>query len=83
MVGLSLKTQEPRLHFCPKADLPLQTEEARFQFYKGEIGAVASCCFRIPLSSEQTLKHLKTSQGPQHGGEEIGIFAMSALDCEL
>ena len=26
-------TQAPRLQFCPKAGLPLQTQESRLQFY--------------------------------------------------
>ena len=40
--GPSLQTQAPRLKYCPKAGLPLQTQEARVQFYEGWKGAVAS-----------------------------------------
>ena len=59
--GLSLQMQAPRLQFCPKAGLPLGINR----------------CDSFPLlsaphslASEQTLKDLKRSQGPQRGGEE-------------
>ena len=75
--GPSLQTLAPRLQFCPKAGLPLQTQEPRLQFYWRWIGVVASRCFPHPalsLTSEQTLKVLKRSQGHQHGGQESWIY---------
>ena len=41
----------PRQQFCPKAGLPLQTQEPLLQFYWGWIGAVASRSFPHPTLS--------------------------------
>ena len=74
--GPSLQAQKPRLQFYPKAGLLLQTQEPRLQFYQGWIGVVASHCFLHPtlsVTSEQTLKDLKRSQGHQRVGEESGF----------
>ena len=73
----------PRLQFCPKTALPLQTQDPRLQFYYGWIGAAASRCFphsTLSLASEQTLKDLKRSQEHQRGGEESGFGQLGYPD---
>ena len=60
----------------PKADLPLQTQEPRLQFYQG-----LNRCGSFPLLSAShslfsiwiDLKRSEWSQGHQHGGEESGF----------
>ena len=62
--------------FLLRAGIPPQTQEPRLQFYQGWMDAVASRYFPHPtlsLTSEQTVKDLKRSQGHQRGGEKSGF----------
>ena len=69
----SAETQEPRLQFCRRQIFHCKLRNQGCSFTRDLIGAVVSRCFPHPtlsLASEQTLKDLKRSQGPQHGGKE-------------
>ena len=81
--GLSLQTQEPRLQFYRRQVCHRNLRNQGCSFTRNWIGAAPSPCFPHPtlsLVSEQTLKHLKRSQGNQRGGEESGFGYLGPPD---
>ena len=73
--GPSLQAQELRLQFCQRQVFHRKLRNQGCSFTMDWIGA-SFCWFphlSLSLSSEQTLKNLKRSQGHQHGGEESGF----------
>ena len=74
--GPSLQAEKPRLQFCRRQVFHRKLRNQGYSSTRDLIGAVASRCFphrTLSLTSEQTLKDLKRSQGHQPGGELSGF----------